>query len=158
MYFVVSAGAPESIWSEKIVLDEWRDWKPTTCLVPPQAALEMGSFHPGWERGSPNRGPKGEQGSPEGLKWAWNVGVFNSFPARFAPSRKKKKKSKLIQSASWGFEQRELEFKMLHNTKQCFFFIFHCLLIWEFCVQLWPKKTKRNLYFYVTWPNLHCLP
>lgn len=73
MYFVVSAGAPESIWSEwiaerKIVLDEWRDCKPTTCLFPPQAALEMGSFHPGWERveggGSQNGGPWESKGVP----------------------------------------------------------------------------------------------
>lgn len=37
------------------------------ALFPPQAALEMGSFHPGWERGSPKPGSEREQGSLGGL-------------------------------------------------------------------------------------------
>lgn len=38
-----------------------------------------GQFPPRVGAGEHKPGSEGEQGSLEGLKWAWNIGVFNSF-------------------------------------------------------------------------------
>lgn len=87
------------------------------ALFPPQAALEMGSFHPGWERGSPKTGSDREQGSLGGTVGP-DTSVFSFHLLHVSLLYELKNTSELKQNASWGFKQRELAFKSFIIQKQ----------------------------------------
>lgn len=162
MYFVVSAGAPESIWSEWIA-------ERKSCLM----NGEIGNRRrvcfrrrPLWKwavstLGGSGRAPtevRGGTGVSRRAEMDLKHRCFQSIYCTFRSlTLKKNKKNWAHIKPSWAFEQRELEFKMLHYIKTMLFYFPLSVDLRVLCAAL-TKKTKHNLYFCVTRPNLHCLP